>query len=210
MRKIRLKVKSKSYKVCLVQTSWLPDGLSYSDHLLKRPSSSSSSSSSHLSLCFSVGLRAERVMTDASVFEPEPDWLWVPAHRQIKRLSIVYILNQDSWTVFKSVEFVSKSFKVMTHQKTHLRYQRTHPVLTKDCGLNSTISSNKSKNWPFFRGGSGPRKTSLLPWKKLHASQEEGSEMPWWSFGSLAGVNHAGADLYINSLCRVYDRRQIS
>lgn len=161
MRKIRLKVKSKSYKVCFVQTSWLPDGLSYSDHLLKRPSSSSSSSSSHLSLCFSVGLRAERVMTDASVFEPEPDWLWVPAHRQIKRLSIVYILNQDSWTVFKSVEFVSKSFKVMTHQKTHLRYQRTHPVLTKDCGLNSTISSNKSKNWPFFFGGSGPRKTSL-------------------------------------------------
>lgn len=152
MRKIRLKVKSKSYKVCFVQTSWLPDGLSYSDLLLKRPSSSSSSSSSHLSLCFSVGLRAERVMTDASVFEPEPDWLWVPAHRQIKRLSIVYILNQDSWTVFKSVEFVSKSFKVMTHQKTHLRYQRTHPVLTKDCGLNSTISSNKSKNLPFFRG----------------------------------------------------------
>lgn len=126
---------------------WVILIISWRGHLPPLPPSSS-----HLSLCFSVGLRAERVMTDASVFEPEPDWLWVPAHRQIKRLSIVYILNQDSWTVFKSVEFVSKSFKVMTHQKTHLRYQRTHPVLTKDCGLNSTISSNKSKNWPFFLG----------------------------------------------------------
>lgn len=135
---------------------WVILIISWRGHLPPLPPSSS-----HLSLCFNVGLRAERVMTDASVFEPEPDWLWVPAHRQIKRLSIVDILNQDSWTVFKSVEFVSKSFKVMTHQKTHLRYQRTHPVLTKDCGLNSTISSNKSKNWPFFRGGSGPRKTSL-------------------------------------------------
>ena len=85
-----------------------------------------------LSLCFSVGLRAERVMTAASVFEPDSDWLWVPTHRQIKRLSIMYISNRDSWTVFKSVEFVSKSSKVMTHQKQCLRYQRVHPVLTKD------------------------------------------------------------------------------